>query len=65
MFVKRSQQTGTVYMDVSRIVRMLVSELYRSFPGLHAFIGCDRVSDFSGKVKVTVLKLVQQSDRDL
>ena len=50
-------------MDVSRIVGMLESELYRSFPGLHAFIGCDKVdvSAFSGKVKVTALKLVKQN----
>ena len=34
VFVKRSQQTRTVYMDVSRIVRMLDSELCRSLPGL-------------------------------
>ena len=63
MFVKRSQQTRTAYMDVSRIVRMLGSELYvyRSLPGLHAFTGCDSVSAFSGKNKVTALKLVKQN----
>ena len=61
MFVKRSQQTRTVYIDVSRIVRMLRSELCRSLPGLHAFTGCDSVSAFSGKGKVTALKLVKQN----
>ena len=30
-------------------------------PGLHAFTGCDSVSAFSGKGKVTALKLVKQS----
>lgn len=61
IFVKRSQQTRTTYMDVSRIVRMLGSELCRSLPGLHAFTGCDSVSAFSGKGKVTALKLVKQN----
>ena len=46
MFVKRSQQTRTAYMDVSRIVQLLGSELCRSLPGLHAFTGCDSVSAF-------------------
>ena len=51
MFVKRSQQTRTAYLDVSRIVRLLGSELCRSLPGLHAFTGCDSVSAFSGKAR--------------
>ena len=49
VFVKRNQQTRTVYMDVSRIVRMLDSELCRSLPGLHTFNGCDSVSAVSGR----------------
>ena len=61
MLVKRSQQTRTAYMAVSKIVRMLGSELCRSLPGLHAFTGCDSVSAFSGKGKVTALKLVKQN----
>lgn len=61
VFVKRSKQTRTVYMDVSRIVRLLGSELCRSLPGLHAFTGCDSVSAFSGKGTVTTSKLVKQN----
>ena len=49
VFVKRSQKTPTVYMDVSRIVRMLDSELCRPLPGLHAFTGCHSVSAASGR----------------
>ena len=48
-------------MDVSRIVRILGSELCTSLPGLHAFTDCDSVSAFSGKGKVTALKLVKQN----
>ena len=59
MFVKRSQHTRTVYTDVSRIVRILGSELCRPLPGLHAFTGCDSVSAFSGKGKVTTSKSFQ------
>ena len=61
VFVKRSPQTRTVYTDVSRIVRMLGSELCRSLPGLRAFTGCHSVSAFSGKGKVTTSKIVKQN----
>ena len=61
VFVKRSPQTRIVYTDVSRIVRMLGSELCRSLPGLRAFTGCHSVSAFSGKGKVTTSKLVKQN----
>ena len=61
MFVKCGQQTRTKYIDVLQAARMLGSELCRSLPGLHAFTGCDSVSAFSGKGKVTALKLVKQS----
>ena len=40
---------------------MLGSELCRSLPGLHDFAGCDSVSAFSGKGKVTALKLSKQN----
>ena len=46
MFVKCSQQTRTTYIDVSRVARMLGSELCRSLPGLRAFTGCDSISAF-------------------
>ena len=49
VYVKCSQQTRTVYMDVSRIVRMLDLELCRSLPGLHALTDCDSVSAVSGR----------------
>ena len=40
---------------------MLGPELCRSLPGLNAFTGCDSVSAFSRKGKVTALKLVKQT----
>ncbi len=61
VFVKCGQQTRTTYIDVSRVVRMLGSELCRSLPGLHAFTGCDSVSVFLGKSDITALKLVKQT----
>ena len=53
VFVKCDQKTRTTYIDVSRVVRMLGSELCRSLPGLHAFTGYDSDSAFSGKGKIT------------
>ena len=56
-----NRETRTTYIDVSRIVRMLGSELCKSFPGFHEFTGCDSVSaQFSGKGRLTNLKLVKQ-----
>ena len=61
LFGESDQQNRTKYIDVSTVGRMLGSELCRSLPGLYAFTVCDSVSSFSGKGKVTALKLVKQS----
>ena len=53
VFLKRSKQTRTVYMDVSRIVRMLGLELCRSLPGLHALTGSDSGSEMYSPSKKT------------
>lgn len=61
VFVKCGQKTRTTYIDVSRVVRMLGSELCRSLPCLHAFTGYDSFGAFSGKGKITALKHVKQT----
>ena len=61
VFVKCGKQTRKTYIDVSRVARMLGSELCRSLPGLHALTGCDSVSFFLGKSNITALKLVKQT----
>ena len=44
MFVKSSKQTRTVYIDISKVVLALGSQVCLALPGLHAFTGCDSVS---------------------
>ena len=61
VFVECGQQTRTTYINASRVVSMLGSELCRSLPGLHALTGCDSVRAFSGKGKITAFKFVKQT----
>ena len=42
MFMKSSKQTRTVYIDISKVVLALGSQVCLALPGLHAFTGCDR-----------------------
>lgn len=37
-------------------------ELGQCLPGMHAFTGCDTVSDFGKKGKIKTWKLIQQND---
>lgn len=61
LFVKSSKQTRAVYIDISKVVLALGSQVCRALPGLHAFTGCDTVSAFFGKGKVAALKIVRRS----
>ena len=61
MFVKSSKQTRTVYIDISKVVLALGSQVCLALPGLHAFTGCDSVSAFFGKGKVAALKIVRRN----
>ena len=61
MFVKSSKQTRTVYIDISKVVLALGSQVCLALPGLHAFTGCDSVSAFFGKGKLAALKIVRRN----
>ena len=39
---------------------MLSSEIAETLPGLHAFTGCDTVSSFAGKGKLSALTIVKR-----
>lgn len=63
LFVKCSSQSRTMYINVSDVAHMFGSDLCKCLPGVHAFTGCDSVSAFAGKGKLTALKIVKKNRR--
>ena len=60
MHVNCEMQTGTRYVSVSSVVRDSGGELCKYLLGMHAFTGCDTLSAFAGRGKITALQLVKQ-----
>ena len=61
IYWKCGTQTRTRYISITNVVQRHGSGICKCFPGLHAFTGCDSVSAFSGKGKLTALKLAKRS----
>ena len=56
--MKRGSQIRTRFVDITNIFTYLGSDLSQSIPGIHAFIGCDSASAFTGKEKVAPLQIL-------
>ena len=52
--------TRTRYIGISSVVEDVGRELSKCLIGMHAFTGCDTVSVYAGRGKITVLRLVKQ-----
>ena len=63
VYIKCGTQARTRYFDITHVVQRHGSEVCRCLPGLHALTGCDTVSAFSGKGKMTALKLTKRHAR--
>ena len=63
VYIKCGTQARTRYIGITHVVQRHGSEVCRCLPGLHAFTGCDSVSAFSGKGKMTALKLTKRHAR--
>ena len=61
LFIKCGSQTRVKYIDVSRVVESIGANICRSLPGFHAFTGCDTVSAFAGRGKVSGYRIVSRS----
>ena len=57
MYVKCGTQTRTRYVSISSVVAAVGGELCKCLIGMHAFTGCDTVSAFAGRGKITALRL--------
>ena len=60
VYMKCGTQARTKYIDITHVVQRQGSELCRCLPGLHAFTGCDTLSAFSGKGKLSALRLTKR-----
>ena len=60
MYVKCGTQTRTRYVSISSVVAAVGGELCKCLIGIHAFTGCDTVSAFARRGKITALRLVKQ-----
>ena len=61
IYRKRGNHSRTRYVHVNAITRVIGNKIATSLPGLHAFTGCDSVSAFAGKGKISAYKLVKDS----
>ena len=61
IYLKCGTLTRTRYISITNVVQRHASGICQCLPGLHAFTGCDSVSAFSGKGKLTALKLAKRS----
>lgn len=58
LFQKCGSKNRTRLLDIERIVTHVGQDVCDALIGLHAFTGCDTVSTFAGKGKVTALKMI-------
>ena len=63
VYIKCGTQARSRYIDITHVVQRHGSEVCRCLPVLHAFTGCDTVSAFSEKGKMTALKLTKRHAR--
>ncbi|KAK3751112.1 hypothetical protein QZH41_016239, partial [Actinostola sp. cb2023] len=61
IYLKCGTQTRTKYINITTVVQVHGSELCKCLLGLHAFTGCDTVSAFSGKGKLSALKMAKSN----
>ena len=55
---KNSKKSRVTYVDISSVCNSLGHSTCRALPALHAFTGCGSVSSFTGRDKISVLKLL-------
>ena len=60
MYVKCGTQTRTIYVSISSVVAAMGRELCKCLIGMHTFTGCDTVSAFARRGKITALRPFKQ-----
>ena len=58
LYIKKGSQNRERIVDVQKIAAAVGHNVCSALPGMHSFTGCDTVSAFGGKGKVSALKLM-------
>lgn len=59
LYQKCGTRNRTRYINISNLAQLLGDDLCDALVGVHAFTGCDSVSAFAGRGKLSALKLVK------
>ena len=62
LILKTGTKSRINYVNISQLVGSLGSNLCKALPGLHAYTGCDTVSAFAGRGKLSALNLLQKNN---
>ena len=63
VYMKRDNNTRVRVLDVANLGASLGNNMNQALLGMHAFIGCDTVSSFSGRGKLSSLRILENSSR--
>ena len=58
LYVRCGSQARIRYIDISKLGTSLGEEICEGLLGMHAFTGCDSVSAFGGRGKLSAFKLI-------
>ena len=56
MYIKCGTQTSARYVSISSVMGAVGEELCKRLIGMHVFTGCDAVSAYAGRGKITALR---------
>ena len=62
LFSKHGSKIRTEFIDIGSIVIAIRNDVCTALLGLHAMTGCDTVSAFAGRGKLSALKMVQKDE---
>ena len=63
VYITGGTQTREKFVDVQKVAAAFGQNTCSVLPGLHSFTGCDTVSAFEGKKKISAFKLMQKNTK--
>ena len=63
VYITGGTQTREKFVDVQKVAAAFSQNTCSVLPGLHSFTGCDTVSAFEGKKKISAFKLMQKNTK--
>ena len=61
VYIKCGTKSRERFVDVKKVAAAVGHDICSALPVVHSFTGCDTVSAFGGKGKVSALKLMQKT----